>query len=170
MAGCGTARCAGRRPVGLCLLLATAVGAPATAWYRDLWVDDDGRVLGAETGPRDWSAPEAIERLRLDEVELVQIDSLADWSAIEGRRYDWLISTAAVQRLPDPAIVAYVASARRCANYGLLFIPNLDNRAHLSHRAMAAILGAILKLSPVKRALASEQLRSRYLETLSRLH
>ena len=45
-----------------------------------------------------------------------------------------------------------------------------DNRAHLSHRAMAAILGAILKLSPVKRALASEQLRSRYLETLSRLH
>jgi hypothetical protein len=45
-----------------------------------------------------------------------------------------------------------------------------DNRAHLSHRAMAAILGAILKLSPVKRALASEQLRSRYLEALSRSH
>ena len=43
-----------------------------------------------------------------------------------------------------------------------------DNRAHLSHRAMAAVLGAILKLGPVKRALASEQLRSRYLETLSR--
>jgi ferredoxin len=45
-----------------------------------------------------------------------------------------------------------------------------DNQAHLSHRAMAAILGAILKLSPVKRALASEQLRSRYLEALSRRH
>jgi ferredoxin len=43
-----------------------------------------------------------------------------------------------------------------------------DNRAHLSHRAMAAILGAILRLPPAKRALASEQLRSRYLETLSR--
>ena len=43
-----------------------------------------------------------------------------------------------------------------------------DNRAHLSHRAMAAVLGAILKLPPAKRALASEQLRSRYLETLSR--
>ena len=43
-----------------------------------------------------------------------------------------------------------------------------DNRAHLSHRAMAAVLGAILKLGPAKRALASEQLRSRYLETLSR--
>jgi hypothetical protein len=45
-----------------------------------------------------------------------------------------------------------------------------DNQAHLSHRAMAAVLGAILKLPPVKRALASEQLRSRYLETLSRRH
>jgi ferredoxin len=45
-----------------------------------------------------------------------------------------------------------------------------DNRAHLSHRAMAALLGAILKLGPVKRALASEQLRSRYLEALSRRH
>jgi hypothetical protein len=43
-----------------------------------------------------------------------------------------------------------------------------DNRAHLSHRAMAAILGAILKLPPIKRALAAEQLRSRYLEALSR--
>ena len=42
-----------------------------------------------------------------------------------------------------------------------------DNQAHLSHRAMAAMLGAILKLPPVKRALASEQLRSRYLDALS---
>lgn len=42
-----------------------------------------------------------------------------------------------------------------------------DNRAHLSHRAMAAVLGAILALPPVKRALASEQLRSRYLERLA---
>jgi ferredoxin len=45
-----------------------------------------------------------------------------------------------------------------------------DNQAHLSHRAMAAVLGAILKLPPVKRALASEQLRSRYLDALSRGH
>jgi ferredoxin len=41
-----------------------------------------------------------------------------------------------------------------------------DQQAHLSHRAMAAILGVILKLPPVKQALASEQLRSRYLERL----
>ena len=41
-----------------------------------------------------------------------------------------------------------------------------DNHALASHRAMAAILGAILKLPPVKRALASKQVRSRYLEAL----
>lgn len=41
-----------------------------------------------------------------------------------------------------------------------------DNQAHLSHRAMAAVLGAILKLPPVKRALASRQLNSRYLERI----
>jgi ferredoxin len=41
-----------------------------------------------------------------------------------------------------------------------------DNRALFSHRAMAAILGAILKLPPIKQALASRQVRSRYLDHL----
>jgi ferredoxin len=41
-----------------------------------------------------------------------------------------------------------------------------DNQAHLSHRAMAAILGVILRLPPAKQALASRQLRSRYLDRL----
>ena len=41
-----------------------------------------------------------------------------------------------------------------------------DNQAHLSHRAMAAILGAILRLPPLKRAMASGQMGSRYLEKL----
>jgi ferredoxin len=45
-----------------------------------------------------------------------------------------------------------------------------DNQAHLSHRAMAAILGVILRLPPAKQALASRQLRSRYLERLLREH
>jgi ferredoxin len=39
-------------------------------------------------------------------------------------------------------------------------------QAFASHRAMAAILGVILKLPPVKQILASQQLRSRYLERL----
>jgi formate hydrogenlyase subunit 6/NADH:ubiquinone oxidoreductase subunit I len=41
-----------------------------------------------------------------------------------------------------------------------------DNRLLASHRAMAAIMGAILRLPPVKKFMASEQLRSRYLVRL----
>jgi len=41
-----------------------------------------------------------------------------------------------------------------------------DNQALVSHRAMAAILGVILKLPPIKQAMASEQMRSKYLVSL----
>jgi ferredoxin len=42
----------------------------------------------------------------------------------------------------------------------------VDNQALWNHRAMAAVLGVILKLPPVKQALASRQMKSRYLEHL----
>ena len=41
-----------------------------------------------------------------------------------------------------------------------------DNQVLWSHRALAALLGAILTLPPVKRLLASEQVGSRYLARL----
>lgn len=41
-----------------------------------------------------------------------------------------------------------------------------DNQLLLSHRAMAAILGAVIKLPPAKQILASQQFRSRYLLAL----
>jgi len=41
-----------------------------------------------------------------------------------------------------------------------------DTQALRSHRVMASILGAILKLPPVKRVLASRQMNSRYLDRL----
>lgn len=41
-----------------------------------------------------------------------------------------------------------------------------DNRAFGSHRAMAAILSVILKLPPIKQAMASKQMKSVYLEKL----
>jgi ferredoxin len=41
-----------------------------------------------------------------------------------------------------------------------------DNQVQLNHRAMAAVLGAILKLPPAKQFLASQQFRSRYLMAL----
>jgi hypothetical protein len=43
-----------------------------------------------------------------------------------------------------------------------------DRHYLASHRAMAAILGAILRLPPLKRAMASRELQSRYLENLFR--
>jgi len=43
-----------------------------------------------------------------------------------------------------------------------------DNRALWSHRALAAVLGVILKLSPFKQVLANQQVKSRYLETMIR--
>jgi len=43
-----------------------------------------------------------------------------------------------------------------------------DNRALMSHRALAAVLGVILRLPPLKQALASKQVKSRYLEALLR--
>ena len=41
-----------------------------------------------------------------------------------------------------------------------------DNDALFSHRALAAVFGVILKLPPIKQALASRQMKSRYLEYL----
>jgi ferredoxin len=41
-----------------------------------------------------------------------------------------------------------------------------ENQAMASHRAMAAVLGAIVRLPPLKQALASQQVKSRYLEKL----
>ena len=47
-------------------------------------------------------------------------------------------------------------------------LPNLifDNQAFANHRAMAAVLGTILKLPPLKQALASKQFKSVYLDRL----
>ncbi len=41
-----------------------------------------------------------------------------------------------------------------------------DNQAFTSHRAMAAILSSILKLPPIKQAMASKQMKSVYLDKL----
>jgi len=41
-----------------------------------------------------------------------------------------------------------------------------DNCVLFSHRALAAVLGVILKLPPIKQAMASEQLKSKYLLSL----
>jgi ferredoxin len=45
-----------------------------------------------------------------------------------------------------------------------------DNQAFANHRAMAALFGTILKLPPLKQALASKQLKSIYLDRLLSLY
>ncbi len=64
----------------------------------------------------------------------------------------------------NTAHLAVVMAVERGKLQNLIF----DNRALFSHRAMAAILGAILRLPPVQQAMASRQMKSRYLETLIR--
>ena len=41
-----------------------------------------------------------------------------------------------------------------------------DNRVLWSHRALAAVLGILLRLPPLKQAVASQQIKSRYLENM----
>jgi ferredoxin len=60
--------------------------------------------------------------------------------------------------------LAVVMAIERGKLQNLIF----DNQALFSHRAMAAILAVILKLQPVKQAMASRQMKSRYLEALIR--
>jgi len=43
-----------------------------------------------------------------------------------------------------------------------------DNRVLWNHRALAAVLGVILKLPPIKQAMATEQVKSRFMEYLVR--
>jgi hypothetical protein len=43
-----------------------------------------------------------------------------------------------------------------------------DNKVLHSHRALAAVLGVILRLPPIKQALATRQVKSRYTEALVR--
>jgi len=69
------------------------------------------------------------------------------------------------QRVLTPVTTAHRAvlmAIERGQLQNLIF----DNQAHWNHRAMAAILGVILKLPPVKQAMASRQMKSQYLAHL----
>jgi len=57
---------------------------------------------------------------------------------------------------------AVVMAIERGSLQNLIF----DNKVLWSHRALAGVLGVILKLPPFKQFLANQQVKSRYLETL----
>jgi ferredoxin len=70
-------------------------------------------------------------------------------------------------RARDNKVITPVNSAHRAVMMAIERgeLQNLifDNQALWNHRAMAAILGVILKLPPLKQILASQQLKSNYL-------
>ena len=69
------------------------------------------------------------------------------------------------QRVITPLTFAHrvvLAATERGQLQDLIF----DRRTLWSHRALATVFGAILRLPPVKRTLAQQQVKSRYLETL----
>jgi Pyruvate/2-oxoacid:ferredoxin oxidoreductase delta subunit len=76
------------------------------------------------------------------------------------------LATRGVRRLTplNAAHRAVLMAVERGKLQDLVF----DNRLLFSHRALAAFFGAVLKLQPAKRLLATEQVRSRYLEALVR--
>jgi ferredoxin len=69
------------------------------------------------------------------------------------------------QRVITPVNAAHKAVVMAIER-GMLQDLIFDVQALYSHQAMAAILGVILRLPPIKQAMASEQMRSRYLEHL----
>jgi ferredoxin len=72
---------------------------------------------------------------------------------------------ARAQRVLTPVTTAHrvvLMAIERGTLQNLIF----DNQAHWNHRAMAAILGVILRLPPLKQALASRQMKSVFLERL----
>ena len=74
-----------------------------------------------------------------------------------------------LQRRPIEVITP-VNSTHRCvlqaSEKGTLQNLVFDNQAFANHRAMAAVFGTILKLPPLKQALASKQFKSVYLDHL----
>ena len=68
-------------------------------------------------------------------------------------------------RVPTPANTAHrtVVMAIERGKLAELFV---DGQSSYGHRAAAAILGAVLRLPPLKQALASKQMKSRFLDRL----
>jgi hypothetical protein len=57
---------------------------------------------------------------------------------------------------------AFLMAIERGKLQNLIF----DNQVMFSHRALAAVLGVVFKLPPIKQAMANKQLQSRYVNAL----
>ena len=77
----------------------------------------------------------------------------------------WVILRSRPQRVITPVNSVHrvvMMAIERGDLQNLIF----DNRVLWNHRALAAVLGVILRLPPIKQVMASQQVKSRYLEFL----
>ncbi len=80
-------------------------------------------------------------------------------------RNDALVLESKPERILTPLNTTH-RSVIMAIERGVLHHMIFDNRVLWSHRMLAAVLGSILKLPPVKQIMASKQMKSRYLEAL----
>lgn len=87
-----------------------------------------------------------------------------------GNRQNWSASTGSRRERRPVQVITPVNSTHRfvlqAIEKGTLQNLVFDNQAFANHRAMAAVFGTILKLPPLKQALASKQFKSIYLDKL----
>jgi hypothetical protein len=119
-----------------------------------------------------FTAPDAAKicRMKLSEARKV-LEALADRAILvdADRMAKWYTNGITLRSRPE-RVITPLSSANRVVVLAIErgHLQNLifDNRALWNHRAMAAILGVILRLPPFKQAMASRQLKSHYLEAL----
>ncbi|MDX1662458.1 MAG: hypothetical protein R3272_01615 [Candidatus Promineifilaceae bacterium] len=106
------------------LQLAAECGARVTV------ADERPRVLAHHV--RAWHAAQRQGRLRAVAPALVQVDSVAELSALSPV-YDLCVSSGVLHKLAGPARALYTARLRRLAPAVALFAPNADNVTHRGH-------------------------------------
>ncbi|MBT0654644.1 4Fe-4S dicluster domain-containing protein [Geomobilimonas luticola] len=111
------------------------------------------------------TATTGIERTGINTPQIDMDRCLGCGLCVKACRFGALILESRAKRVLTPVNTAHrvvlMAIERNCLQ-NLIF----DNQALRSHRAMAAILGVILRLPPLKQYLASKQMNSHYLERL----
>jgi Pyruvate/2-oxoacid:ferredoxin oxidoreductase delta subunit len=111
---------------------------------------------------------EAIEMKRIQEKNLPHIDETICLGC--GLCIRTCPNQSLLLKRTDRKIITPSTSVHRVVlmaiEKGMLQELIFDNKAVFSHRAMAAILSAILKMPPIKKIMASQQMKSVYLEKL----
>ena len=108
-------------------------------------------------------------RLKLKKAKLVEEICLGCGVCVRACTYNSISLRSRPERVITPIDSTHrvvIMAIERGDLQNLIF----DNRVLWNHRALAAVLGVLLKLPPIKQAMASQQIKSRYLEALITKH